>query len=201
MASLYAITDDLSAISKLFENAVDENGDPRDLTETEMEYLQECFSTSYEEFQNKFDSYCKLIKNFKIHAENVEAERKSYADELQRLSKRSKAFANNAERLQAALRYCMDSLGEKKFKSELFTAGIQNTQVKVAALAGDNLAGIPEEFLKPRELDTTKIKAAIKDGRLSWVDKAGLDYGKIFDAEGNQIKGIYAAQGTALVIR
>lgn len=200
MASLYAITNDMESIFKLIESAVDEDGNPRELTEEEQEIMKQWFACSKEEFDNKFDSYCKLIKNYKIHAQNIDAERKSYKDELDRLSKRAKVCSNNADRLQGMLRWSMDVLGIKNKKTELFTANVQNTQMQVTQRAGTTLENVPDCYLKPRELDTTAIKQAIKDGVLT-VGTDGLDYGKVFDADGNQIVGLYATQGTALVIR
>ena len=59
MATLYAITDDIKAISDLLENMVDENGDPREPTEDEMQTLKEWYTVSNSDFEKKFDSYCK----------------------------------------------------------------------------------------------------------------------------------------------
>lgn len=201
MGTLYKITDDLLAINNLMENAVDENGEPRELTEEETEYVRKCFTVSYDEFKDKFDNYCRFIKNLKIESADVDAERKNYKDELDRLSKRSKAFANRAECVQNMLRWCMDTIKCQKYKTELFSAGVQNTQLKVEALAGEKLDTIPDVYLKPRELDTTAIKQAIKDGLL--IQKDGPEnYGKLFVAKtGEALKGVGCVQGTALVIR
>lgn len=200
MASLYTITTDMESIFKLIESAVDENGEPRELTQEEQEIMKEWFSCSLEDFNVKFDSYCKLIKNYKIHAQNIDAERKSYKDELDRLSKRAKVCTNNADKLQEMLRWSMDVLNIKNKKTELFTANIQNTQMKVSQREGTTLENVPDVYLKPRELDTTAIKDAIKNGSLR-VGTDGLEYGKVFDADGNWIQGIFAIQGSTLVIR
>lgn len=202
MASLYAITNDLEAVRDLMSKAVDEEGNPRELTDEEQNTLTQWFSSSAEEFHQKFDDYCKFIKNEKIHAENIEAERKNYKAELDRLSARAKVYTNHAERLQAALKGAMEILKVPKMKTELFTANIQNTQYKVEARAGSDLSKVPEVYLKPRELDTKTIKEAIKLGLLKVGEETNsAEYGKVFDDTGKQIEGLFAVKGTALVIR
>ena len=201
MSSLYAITQDMEAVFKLVQNAVDEDGNPRELNEEECQIIQEWFNVTKEEFQNKVDSYCKFIKNCKIHAENIDNERKTYKAELDRLAARAEVQTNTAERLQNMLKMCMETLGIDKTKTELFSCTIQNTQMNVKPYVGDDLGHVPECYLKPRELDTLAIKADIKAGKLR-VGTDGLERGKVIDEiTGEAIQGIYATQGTALVIR
>lgn len=199
--SLYEITDDIEAAYKLVQDAVDEDGSPRELTDDEMTFIRACFECSEEEFIGKFDGYCKFIKKLKLSAANAESERKNYKDELDRLSRRAKVADNTATRIQGMLRWGMERLKMKNFKTDLFSAGIQNTQLKIEPRAGDDLSGVPEKFLKPRELNISAIKEAIKAGELTAHTEEGLDYGKITNEAGEQVKGIFVTQGTALVIR
>ena len=206
MGTLYEITNDLKGLFDLVEGLVDEDGNPREPTPEEMETIREWFNVSEEDFKKKFDSYCKFIKNYKIRAENADNERKTYKNELDRLAKRSKAFENQAKSLQSLLQWNMDRLQLKKYKTDLFSAGIQSGQIQISALEGAKLKDVPEEYLKPRELDTTKIKQAIKDGILiKGEDKPGhtpLEKSKIFIAEtGEVIPEIFWSKGDILVIR
>ena len=204
MGTLYQITADMEAVENLLEGLVDENGDPREPTPEEEETLKGWFLVTAEEFKNKFDSYCRFIKNLKISAKNADDERKNYKEELDRLAKRAKASENKAKTMNGILRFCMERLGLQKFKSDFFSAGIQNTQLQIHTLVGDKLESVPEEFLKPREIDTTAVKQAIKDGILEVLEnqKNPLNNGKIaIKKTGEIIKGLWAAQGTALVIR
>ena len=202
MATLYAITDDIKAISDLLENMVDENGDPREPTEDEMQTLKEWYTVSNSDFEKKFDSYCKYIKNLKLQASNVEAERKNYKTELDRLSKRAKAFENRSKFLNNLLRFSMDNLHMEGYKTDLFSAKIQNTQISIEALAGASIDDIPEEFLKPRELNTTAIKEAIKAGKIVQGDGSPLHQSHLyFKDTGKELKNVIWTQGTALVIR
>lgn len=200
--TLYEITGDLKALNQLMEDMVDEDGNPREPTEEELATMQKWFECSSADFEKKFDNYCKFIKNLKIEAAIADDERKNYKAELDRLSKRSKAFENRAKSVNGLLWFAMQNLGMKKYKTALFSAGEQNTQIKIEPLAGSTLKEVPDDFLKPREIDTTKIKNAIKDGILKQGNGTPLGETKLFfTATGKELKDIRWAQGTALIIR
>ena len=74
MAKLYDIAEDLLSLNDLMESLVDENGEPREPTDEEMEEMRKWFEVTQEELQNKFDSYCKFIKNLKLSSENADSE-------------------------------------------------------------------------------------------------------------------------------
>lgn len=200
MAKLYDIAEDLLSLNDLMESLVDENGEPREPTEEEMQEMRKWFEVTQEELQNKFDSYCKFIKNLKLSSENADSERKNMKDELDRLAKRAKARENQRNAVQGLLRWNLERLGIKTFKSDLFTANIQNGQKQVSLASTAKIETLPEEFLKPRELDTVAVKDALKDGFL--IQKEGAEnYGKVFTREGEEIKGLMVIQGTNFIIR
>lgn len=199
--TLYTITSDMEAVFNLLQNAIDEDGNQRELTQEECDVIQEWFKCTKEEFQTKVDSYCKFIKNCKIHAENINNERNTYKAELDRLSARAKVHSNTAERLQGMLRFSMESLGLDKAKTELFTLTIQNTAMSVKAREGSDLGEVPEKYLKPRELDTQKIREDIKNGVLVVSERPDETYGHVYDTDGNILKGVFAARSQTLVIR
>ena len=202
MGSLYEISNDLMQLNNLLENLVDENGDPREPTEDELETMKTWFDCSVEEFNGKFDNYCKFIKNLKIKAECVEAEKKAHKSEIDRLTKRAKAYENRAKSVQGLLWYCMQKLKLKKYKTDLFTVNEQNTQIQIVALAGADLTTVPDRFLKPRELDTSAIKDAIKSGELKQGNGTPLGETKLFFVKnGKELENIRWHQGTALVLR
>ena len=92
-------------------------------------------------------------------------------------------------------RVTVKGLAEKVVDADKVTWNLSVTYV------GDDLGHVPECYLKPRELDTLAIKADIKAGKLR-VGTDGLERGKVIDEiTGEAIQGIYATQGTALVIR
>lgn len=200
--TFYEITSDLKALNALMEGMVDAEGNQREPTAEELETMREWFECSAAEFEKKFDGCCKFIKNLRTEADIAETERKAHKAEIDRLSKRAKALENRAKSVNGLLWWSMQRLGMKKFKSALFTAGEQNTQIKVEPLAGSTLAEVPAEFLKPRELDTVAIKEAIKDGQLKQGDGTPLGATKLFFADsGEELKDVRWVQGTALIIR
>ncbi len=201
--SLYEITDDIKAIWDLMNSLEDEDANPREPTEDEMKILAEFFNVSEKEFKMKFDSYCKFIKNLKMQAEIAKAEKNAYKTELDRLSKRATAHENRAKRIQGYLWECMQKLGLAKdgFKTALFSAKEQNTQISIEIYTGADLSKVPEEFLKPRELNKQAIKDAIKDGTLIKKEKNGRHWLAFFGKEDEELEGVYWAQGRALYIR
>ena len=207
--TLYEITGEFIALKDMLESLVDENGEPRDMTDEEKETVKKWFDLTEADFKKKFDNICKFIKNLKLSAETAEAERKLYADELSRFSRRAKAFESRAKSIQSLLWWCMSRLGLNKagYKTDLFSAKEQNTQKQINTGAMYDWHDIPEEYLKQPELDTVAIKQALKDGELYQKDEAdaGIDYDKLYFKNGEYkdqpLKGISCTQGRALVIR
>lgn len=201
MPSLYEITGDLKSLNQLMESMVDEDGNPREPNEEELETMKEWFTCSIADFEQKFDNYCRFIKNLKIEATVADEEHKAYKSEIDRLSKRSKAFENRAKSVQGLMQFCMDSLKLKKYKTALFSAGMQNTQISIRPVEGSRLEKVPDEYLKPRELDTTAIKNAIKDGLLKQGNGTPLGETKLFFKDGTELKDVRWTRGETLVIR
>ena len=200
--TMYEITDDLIELNKLMDDIVDENGEPREPTEAELEIMRDWFRTSEAEFKEKFDNYCKFIKNLQIEASVATAEKDAHKKEMDRLSKRSKAMENRAATVKNLLWWSMDKLGLSKegFKTSLFSAKEQNTKGSIVELTTYDYRKIPEEFLKQPELDKTAISQALKDGEL--IQKEGQEnYGKIFLRNGEVLEGLSYVQGKALYIR
>lgn len=200
--TMYEITGDLIELNKLMDDIVDENGEPREPTEAELETMRDWFKASEAEFKEKFDNYCKFIKNLQIEASVATAEKDAYKKEMDRLSKRSKAMENRAVTVKNLLWWNMEKLGLSKegFKTPLFSAKEQNTKGSIIELTTYDYRKIPEEFLKQPELDRTAISQALKDGEL--IQKEGQEnYGKIFFRNGEVLEGLSYVQGKALYIR
>lgn len=200
--TMYEITGDLIELNKLMDDIVDENGEPREPTEAELETMRDWFRASETEFKEKFDNYCKFIKNLQIEASVATAEKEAHKKEMDRLSKRSKAMENRAVTVKNLLWWSMDKLGLSKegFKTSLFSAKEQNTKGSIIELSTYDYRKIPEEFLKQPELDKTVISQALKDGEL--IQKEGQEnYGKIFLRNGEVLEGLSYVQGKALYIR
>jgi len=189
---MYEISQDIKALQDLFDSAVDENGEPRELNDDEKAYLNDCALKSEDDFNSKFDSYCKFMANLKADADAADGERKALKSELDRLSSRAKAMSNRREAVKSWLFYNMQILGIEKHKTSLFSANTQATPMAIKCVS--ILKDIPECFLKPRELNTTAIKEAIKTGSIKVVDNE-LFY------EGVCLDGVLAETSKILVIR
>ena len=199
--TLYTISENLKAVSELMAAAVDEEGEPRELTEQEQLQLAEWFQQDAEALDDKLTNYGKFFKNLKISAESIDGERKAHKAELDRLARRAKAMENRADALKYAVKFAFDNMGIEKHKTELFSFYKQKTPLKISEFLGNGLKDVPEEYLKPRELDTAKIRQAIKDGLLR-VGTEGLDRGKVYDVKtGKPLTGVVATEGETLVIR
>ena len=202
MSSLYQIVGDAVGLNSLLDSLVDEDGNPRDPTEEEMTTLYNWVTETEDKFKSKLDSYGKYIANLKQSAKNAAAEKANFKEEMDRLTKRAKAYENRTKLLNGLLRYGMERLGMEKYKTDLFSFNIQNVGGKtVSALAGASLKNLPDEYLKPREIDSKAIIQAYKDGIL--IGKEGPENtGKLFNAKtGECLENIRISQPTALVIR
>ena len=73
---MYEIAHEVTEIEDLYESAVDENGEPRELNDEEKETLKKWILANEETFKEKFDSYGKFIQNLK--AALVRIENKTY---------------------------------------------------------------------------------------------------------------------------
>ena len=153
MANIYEITQDYL---KLMELASDPEIDPEIITDT--------FEAIDGELEIKAENYAKVMKNLEGDIAALKAEE-------ERLAKKRKAIENNIKRMKAALQEAMELTGKTKFKTDLFSFGIQKNAPSVVIDAAD-IRDIPEDYLKFKEpeVDKTAIKNAINAG----VDFEGL---------------------------
>lgn len=201
MAALYEITGDILNIYALLDSLVDDNGEPREPTEAELETMKQWMAENIDDFKKKFDNCCRLIKNLRLAADNAEAAKKNFKAEGTRLTRRHKALENRARSVQELLRWNMERIALDKFKSDCFSANIQNIGGKVVSVASTvDTAEIPERYLKPREVDTAAILQDLKDGILE--ERDGIEKRtKVFAKGGGILPFIHVTQPSALVIR
>ena len=147
MANIYEITQDYL---KLMELASDPEIDP--------EIIADTFEGIDGELEIKAENYAKIMKNLEGDIAALKAEE-------ERLAKKRKAIENNIKRMKAALQEAMELTGKTKFKTDLFSFGIQKNAPSVVIDAAD-IRDIPEEYLKYKEpdVDKTAIKNAINAG-------------------------------------
>lgn len=140
------------------------------LYELTGEYLQLCDMLSDEEENNqvildtleaidgeledKADNYAKLVKN-------LEADAKAIKTEIERLTQRKQSLEKRADMIKQTLENSMRATGKTKFKTLLFSFNISKNGGKAPLL----LTGeVPEEYRKPGEPDSQRIREALETG-------------------------------------
>lgn len=143
MSNLYELTNNYeSVLNMLYDEDIDE------------QMVLDTLESIEGEIEDKADGYAKIIKELLGDAEKIKAEKL-------RLEARQKTFENRARLLKDNLQKTMTQLGKTKFKTELFSFGIQKNGGKQAiTIDGD----VPEEYQK-LETDTEKIRSALEEGK------------------------------------
>lgn len=114
------------------------------------------------ELEEKADGYARIIAQLKADAAGLD-------EEINRLIGRKTALVTNAERLKRHLEAAMIATGKTKFKTTLFSFGIQKNPASVKI---DDEDAIPSIYLIPQmpKIDKKGILAALKNGeKLSYA--------------------------------
>ena len=111
------------------------------------------------EIEVKADGYARVIAQLTSDAEGLKKE-------IDRLSKRKATIENNIGRMKTALQSAMVSTGKTKFKTDLFSFGIQKNPPSVI-MDEPYIENIPEEYLIQQDpkIDRNKIKEDLKAGK------------------------------------
>ncbi len=143
--TLYELTGEYRMLLALAE---DPDMDPQTITDT-MEAIEG-------DIEDKAENYAKVMRTLSADVDGIKAE-------ISRLSDRKKAIENNITRMKAALEEAMRATGKTKFKTALFSFGIQKNPPRCVI---DNTEAIPEQFLIAQEpkVDTAGILKAMKAG-------------------------------------
>lgn len=117
------------------------------------------------EIEIKADGYAKVMKSIEGNIACLKAE-------IERLTKKRTSLEQSIARLKTSLEMAMRETGKTKFKTELFSFGIQKNPAKLI-ITGD----VPEEYLVPQppKVDNAKIKDLLKTKEL---DFAKLEQGE-----------------------
>ena len=144
--TLYSLTNEYI---QLLNMAEDEDIDEQVLTDT-MAGLDG-------EIEEKADGYAKVITQINADADALDKE-------IARLTAKRNAMRNSADRIKKTLELSMIITGKTKFKTTLFSFGIQKNPASLK-LDVDDIA-VPQEFKipQPDKVDKTAIKKALKDG-------------------------------------
>lgn len=145
MSTLYELTSDYQ---QLLEMAMDPDVEPEVLADT-MEAIGG-------EIEVKADGYAMVMKELQMNVDGIKAE-------IARLTARYKAMENNITGMKERLQQAMIATGKTKFKTQLFSFGIQNTAPSVVI---DDPTRLPPRYMIPQEpkIDKKRIKEDLKAG-------------------------------------
>ena len=150
MSTLYELTSDWLELLNMLEEGADE-----DVINDTLEGIDY-------EIEVKADGYAKLIRQLESDAAGLKTE-------IQRMTDRKKTLENNIKRLKDNLQKVMEITGKEKFKTDLFSFGIQNNPPSFR-MDANSVYDIPDEFLiyKEPEIDTVKAKKYLKENEAEW---------------------------------
>ena len=150
MSTLYELTNE-------FQMLLDMAEDP----ETDPEVLAGTFEALEGEIEVKADGYARVIRE-------LEAQEAAIKAEEDRLANRRLGISNNIRCMKLSLQQAMQATGKTKFKTDLFSFGIQkNPPAVVLDVPEDDLESIPAEYLikQAPKVNKTKLKEDLKAGK------------------------------------
>lgn len=148
MATLYELTSEYMELLAMLEDPdVDE-----DLIADTLEGIDG-------ELEVKADGYARVMRQMDADAKAIKAEE-------ERLANRRKSLENRAANLKSRLQQMMEITGKVKFKTELFSFGIQKNPAAVV-IDEQYIENIPEEYLirQDPKIDRAKLKEDLKAGK------------------------------------
>ena len=165
MSTLYELTEDYMTLLEYAE-------DP----EIDEETLKDTMEAVEGEIEVKAENYAKVIKQ-------LEADTVSLKAEIDRLSARKKTLDNSITRIKKSLEEAMIATGKTKFKTELFSFGIQKNPASLKLADDIDFESIPMEFVIFPEptIDKKAVTASIKAG-------AEYDWAHLEQSEGLRIR-------------
>lgn len=157
MATLYSLTAEWQELLEMIQSG-----------EFDAETLADTLEGLEGEVEIKADGYAKVIKEIEGNSATIKAE-------IDRLSTKKSVLENSVKSLKQSLEMAMKTTGKVKFKTELFSFGIQKNP---ASLVVNSDAEIPEVYYipQPAKLDNAKIKEELKSGKV--LEFAHLEQGE-----------------------
>lgn len=107
------------------------------------------------EFEEKAENYAKVIKQLQLEADGYKAE-------AERLTEKKKVVEANIDRIKKNLEKAMLATGKTKFKTALFSFGIQKNSPSIDLLDEEN---VPADFRTPQpdKIDKKAILDFLKE--------------------------------------
>lgn len=148
MATLYDITGRALALMQM---ADDEDIEP--------EVFKDTLDGIEGEFDDKIETYCKVIKN-------IEADAKAVAEELKRLQTKKKHLENTVSRMKETILEAMRLTGKTSSGGTILKASIQKNGGVLPLIMDEPVAeDLPEEFrITKYEANNEAIRKALDEG-------------------------------------
>ena len=149
MASIYDITGRALALCEMADDG-----------ELEEEVFKDTLEAIEGEYDDKIESYCKVIKN-------IEGDVEAVAAEIKRLQDKKKAMEGNVDRMKRVMYESMKALGRSDAGGTILKAKIQKNGGKLPLVMDEMDAEVlPEEFRRVKyEADGEAIRQALDAGR------------------------------------
>lgn len=127
--------------------------------ETDQQLIKDTLESLDFDIEEKADNYAKIIKNIEGDANTID-------EEIKRLSAKKQALNSNIDALKRNLEQSMVATNKTKFKTVLFSFGIQKNPPSLI-VTGD----VPEEYTIPQapKNDTKSIKEYLKENNVEWA--------------------------------
>lgn len=146
MSSLYELTGYYAMLQNMLDS--DELSD---------EEISERLNDLNDEIEIKADNYAKMIRNFETSLEGIKAEAK-------RLSDRKSKLEANIKRLKDDLQTAMVTTGKTKFKTDLFSFGVQKNGGALPVIVDVDTSELPDDLVIISEKpDLKAIEKYIKE--------------------------------------
>ena len=122
-----------------------------------------------QDFEDKADSYGKVIRNLEAHAAVIKAEEDKLDENKKNLAAYRKTIERNIDRLEAHILRNLELTGKTNLKTDLFRFGTRKSSSVV--VTAQNVFDIPDDFLRYKEPEPDKaaIKEYLKDNECEWA--------------------------------
>ena len=143
--TIYELTDEYKQLLMMAEDG-----------DVEPDIFQDTLEAMDGELEDKADGYAKVISQINADIAGVDSE-------IKRLQGRKKAMENNTRAMKEALQWMMEQTDKKKFKTGLFSFGIQKNPPAVVI---DDESRVAHDYLipQPPKVDKKAIKGALDEG-------------------------------------
>ena len=130
MSSLYEVTGNILALQELLESPLDDEN-----------ILKDTLEAVQGEYEQKIESYCKVIRN-------IETDIEAFKIEAKRLTEKAKMLEKNRDRLKKAMFDSMKATNTNKVKGQIFTVAIQKNGGKLPVIVDVETDYLPKELVK-----------------------------------------------------